>query len=457
MKAALRIARREIRENVATWKLPLAFLLTSLLLLAGVTSLAAAYRDAEDSHALVQDEYTAQGAEDSPEALAHRFLAHPNALALLVGGPAESIRASLASVPVVSDESARERRDPMFLRFEPTDLATVGVGVLSLLAILLAYDGISGEKERGTLKLLLINPLSRGHVLVGKYLGAMATLVGSLLFALLLAIFPLARAGVRFAASDYGRLLLILLVLILFLSAIVLMSLAISALTTRSTVAILALTLLWLLAVAGAGTLAASAAGAQPEGRTAEELLRELRVLHAAYDEEELALNGSIRELEERNATQNGTLSASDAARLRGLRDELASVERLRAEDQQALLVAYVQGRELDLRQAERFASVSPAEAFRSASQRFAQTDYDAARARLDEFGAYIREVKELRAEHNATGGAPGTFQAPALRSAPSRVSADQTEAAPFLVALALHNAVGIGAAAFAFSRYDVR
>lgn len=456
MRPALVIARREVRENVVTWKLPLAFLLTSLLLLAGVTSLAAAYRDAVDSHALVQEEYEARGEEDTPDALAHRFLARPNALALLVGGPAESIRSSLASVPVVTDESARERRDPMLLRFEPADLATVGVGVLSLLAILVAYDGVSGEKERGTLKLLLINPLSRAHVLVGKYLGAMATLVGSLLFALLLAVIPIARAGVRFEPQDYARLLAVLGVIVLFLSAIVLLSLAVSAMTTRSTVAILALTLLWLLSVAGAGTLAASAAGASPEGRSAEELLRELRLLHASYDEEELALNGSIRDLEQRNATQNGTLSPDDAARLRGLRAELASLERLRAEDEQALLVAYVRGRELDLRQAERLAALSPAEAFRSASQRFAQTDYDAARARLDEFGGYMREVRELRAEHVASGTTT-PFQPPALRNAPARVGTDAGEALPFLGALALQNVIGLVAAAAAFARYDVR
>lgn len=457
MNPVLVVAKREIRENVVTWKLPLAFLLTSLLLLAGVTSLATTYRDAVDSHALVQDEYLAKGEEISPEALAHRFLARPNALALLVGGPAESIRASLAAAPVVTDDSARERRDPMQLRFAPTDLATVGVGVLSLLAILLAYDGVSGEKERGTLKLLLINPLGRAHVLAGKYLGAMATLVGSILFALLLAIVPLARAGVRFEPSDYGRLLLILVVLVLFLSAIVLLSLAVSSMTTRSTVAILALSLLWLLSVAGAGTLAASAAGAQPEGRSAGELLRELRILRASYDEQETALNGSIRDLEARNATQNGTLVPSDAARLRGLKAELDDLDRLRSEDEQALLVAFVQGRELDLRQAERFAALSPAEAFRSASQRFAQTDYDAARARLDEFGAYLREVRELREQHNATGGSPGTFQPPALRNAPPRISSDQRDAAPFLMALVLHNALGLGAAAVAFARYDVR
>ncbi|HUR69900.1 MAG TPA: ABC transporter permease [Candidatus Thermoplasmatota archaeon] len=457
MRPALAIARREVRENVVTWKLPLAIILTSVLLLAGVTSLAAAYRDAVDTHALVQDEYDARGEESSPQALAHRFLARPNALALVVGGPAESIRASLASVPVVTDESARERQDPLLLRFAPTDLASLGVGVLSLLAILVAYDGVSGEKERGTLKLLLINPLTRGHVLLGKYLGAMATILGSLLVALLLAAIPLARAGVRFEASDFARLGLILLTLVLFLSVLVLASLAVSSMTTRSTVAILALTLLWLVAVSGAGTLAATAAGAQPEGRTSEELLRELRILHASYDEEELAVNASLAQLEAKNATQNGTLAPEDAARLRGLRDERASLERQRVEDEQALLVAYVQGREIDLRKAERFAAVSPAEAFRSASQRLAQTDYDAARARLDEFGAYAREVKELRDEHDATGGAADDFQPPALRSAPSRVGSDASEAGPFLAALALQNALAGALAIAAFTRYDVR
>lgn len=44
--------------------------------------------------------------------------------------------------------------------------------VLSLVALLFTFDSISGERERGTLRLTLANSIPRHTVLIGKYLGA---------------------------------------------------------------------------------------------------------------------------------------------------------------------------------------------------------------------------------------------------------------------------------------------
>lgn len=83
-----------------------------------------------------------------------------------------------------------------FLGSVPT--GTVGVGALDvvvvslssltiflvpLIALLLSFDAIVGEVDRGTMSLLLSYPVSRGQVVLGKFLGhvallAFATLVG---------------------------------------------------------------------------------------------------------------------------------------------------------------------------------------------------------------------------------------------------------------------------------------
>lgn len=457
MRPALEVARRELKDNIATWKLPLAMLLTTVLLLAGVLSLSASYRDETRAHDLVQDEYAARDQDNEPPALVHRFLGRPQPTTLLVGGPAEAVREAVASAPVVTNDSARERQDPLRLRFAPTDLGTVGVGILSLLAILVAYDGVCGEKERGTLKLLLINPLTRGDVLLGKYLGAMATVLLPLGVAVALAVPLMAAMGVRFDPSDYGRLLLVLLALVVFLSAVVLLALGVSALTTRSSVSILALSTMWLVLVAGAGSLAAFAATVEPEGRGADEVLQEMRILHASYDERRREVEAEAAELQRRNESQGGTLSQDDAARLRALRAELAELPSLEADDERALLEGYLRGRELDHAQAEAIAAVSPAEAFRSAAQRLARTDYGAARERLGEFSAYLRELEDLRREHAASGRANDSFEPPAFRNVPVTTARDLGRAAPFLGALALQNVAALALAMVAFGRYDVR
>src|SRR5690606_42153272 len=55
--------------------------------------------------------------------------------------------------------------------------------LMPLIALLLAYDAIVGEDEGGTLMLLMTYPISRGQILLGKFVGhglilALAVLIG---------------------------------------------------------------------------------------------------------------------------------------------------------------------------------------------------------------------------------------------------------------------------------------
>ncbi|SDK76933.1 ABC transporter permease [Microbulbifer yueqingensis] len=93
-------------------------------------------------------------------------------------------------------------------------LASLGIFLIPLIALLLAYDAIVGEDEGGTLLLLLTYPLTRGQLLLGKFLGhgltlALATALGfglaGLAIALLVdgvAVAPLLEALLRFILSS---------------------------------------------------------------------------------------------------------------------------------------------------------------------------------------------------------------------------------------------------------------
>lgn len=92
-------------------------------------------------------------------------------------------------------------------------LASLGIFLIPLIALLLAYDAIVGEEEGGTLLLLLTYPLSRSQLLLGKFLGhgltlALATVIGfgvaGVAIAVLVedvAIATLAAAMLRFIGS----------------------------------------------------------------------------------------------------------------------------------------------------------------------------------------------------------------------------------------------------------------
>ncbi len=73
-------------------------------------------------------------------------------LALLGSAPSGATKADSLSVVVAS-------------------LSTLSVYLVPLIALLLSFDAIAGEIDRGTLQLTLATPVSRGQVLVGKFLG----------------------------------------------------------------------------------------------------------------------------------------------------------------------------------------------------------------------------------------------------------------------------------------------
>jgi Cu-processing system permease protein len=60
-------------------------------------------------------------------------------------------------------------------------LSSLSIFFIPLIALLLAYDAIVGEAERGTLLLLLAHPVSRWQVIIGKFCGHLVLLAFAIL------------------------------------------------------------------------------------------------------------------------------------------------------------------------------------------------------------------------------------------------------------------------------------
>src|SRR3984893_619085 len=93
----------------------------------------------------------------------------------------------------------------------------------------IAIDSTAGERERGSLEPLLLNPVSRGALAGGKWLAASLFGCGAVVFSMLLTITVMRRVpwhdlGIRFTVTDGALLSLLALVLpvALLLSAVVL-------------------------------------------------------------------------------------------------------------------------------------------------------------------------------------------------------------------------------------------
>lgn len=71
-------------------------------------------------------------------------------------------------------------------------LVSLAIYLVPLIALLLGYDAIVGEKERGSLELLLSMPVTRFEILLGKYLGLAAALATSSVIGFGAGLLPLA-------------------------------------------------------------------------------------------------------------------------------------------------------------------------------------------------------------------------------------------------------------------------
>ena len=107
--------------------------------------------------------------------------------------------------------------------------------ILSALAILFAFNTISGEREDGTLKLVLSNAIPRDIIVLGKYLGGMLSLFPIVLISLIVAlVIALSSRVTAFDGNDISHIVLIFAVSLLYVSTWYLLGLLLSIWTKTS-------------------------------------------------------------------------------------------------------------------------------------------------------------------------------------------------------------------------------
>jgi ABC-type transport system involved in multi-copper enzyme maturation permease subunit len=148
--------------------------------------------------------------------------------------------------PVFSSGIVSLNENPFMSKFMSIDFAMAIAILLSLLGVLFSYDLLSREKEQGTLKLALSNPVSRSTFFLGKISGIFLTLMPVLVicFLAILLIIQFSPA-VQFSASDYGRIGLLLLLSLVYFAFFVFLGGFISSRTKSSTASIILNLFIW--------------------------------------------------------------------------------------------------------------------------------------------------------------------------------------------------------------------
>ena len=130
--------------------------------------------------------------------------------------------------------------------FTTLDWAFIVGYVLSFIAILFTFDAISGELERGTLRLTLANSIPRHTVLIGKFLGAFISINIPFAIAVLMNLLLISTSdAVQLNAEAWGRLGILYGIVILYICLFIGLGLLISTAMRESGVSLVVLLLIW--------------------------------------------------------------------------------------------------------------------------------------------------------------------------------------------------------------------
>ena len=161
-----------------------------------------------------------------------------------------TLRIYYTNVPLLWDAESHGSGNLFIDYFYRIDLVFIFQFVLSLLALLFAYDAVAGEREAGTLRLTMSHPISRSAILAGKYFGAMICLVLPLIISFAIALIWIVLSGsIFFSGDDFLRIACILLTSIIYLSAIYLIGLLISAGVHRTVTALMLSLFIWVVLI----------------------------------------------------------------------------------------------------------------------------------------------------------------------------------------------------------------
>ena len=249
----LTLIRRELLDNLMTFRFAAAVFITLLLVVANTVVLLKDYEQRLTAYnTATQESHQRLREEKTYSYYIGKLVAHrpPNPLSIFNLGLDKQVGNKInvyhGFVPTIWDAEKHRSNNPFLNLFTSIDIALVFQGILSLLALIFAYDALAGERERGTLRLVLTHPIRRGDILFAKYISAMLCLLVPLLISLLLSIVLLTTSTTIFlSTNDFLRIGGIVLTSLLYVSLFYLIGLCISAMTRRSSTALMLCMFVW--------------------------------------------------------------------------------------------------------------------------------------------------------------------------------------------------------------------
>jgi len=277
------ILRKEVLENLLTLRFILSLLLTiSLFAVSGFVFVKRYERQSQDYWKKTNENLT-RLSEQSKQLYRLAFYKQeiykaPRPLTCCVEGFEKSLPNCIRFNAFTSDlPETRGQSNFVLPHFSDIDWVFIISLILSFVALVFTYDSICGEKETGTLSLMLAGTVPRYAVLLGKYSATMLTLGIPLCIGLLVSlVIMVSSKDIAIGSGDWLKILTIVLLSFLCLSAFVLLGMFVSSRTAHSANSMVILLLLWVGLAILMPSLGLIVSDLSSEGTTKMELHRRL-------------------------------------------------------------------------------------------------------------------------------------------------------------------------------------
>ena len=252
------IIKREIVSNVLSFRFIITHVLLFCLVLLSVFLMTNDYQARFQSYTTEvnteRDNLAAIDGIEDPDKQFSEFqrtgltgVRQPKVLGILAKGLDAMLPTQSKTRAWWSSGEDRLSRNLLFDIFQTPDFAYVVSLVISLLALLFVFDSVCGEKEQGSLKLLMSNAVPRDVVLFGKWIGGYLSIAAPFAVAALAGFAYVYIAGaLPLGGEGTSRFAAIVLVSLLYISCFFTLGLMISVLTHRTATALLFSLMVWI-------------------------------------------------------------------------------------------------------------------------------------------------------------------------------------------------------------------
>lgn len=243
---------KELKEIIQSSRFTISFAVCSILIILAFFMGAQNYLASQSQYeAAIQENRNQIAANTEWIMVQHSIMLPPQPLMALVNGVSNDVgrNISMSGRGELRADNTRFNDEPIFAIFRFMDLEFIFGIVLSLFAIIFAYDAINGEKVSGTLKLCFANSIPRASFIAGKLAGSFVGLSIALLIPILIGAAILPLLGVQLSSDEWLRLVLIVFSGLAYFGLFLALAIGISAMTNRPSNAFLIGLVVWIFAV----------------------------------------------------------------------------------------------------------------------------------------------------------------------------------------------------------------